>query len=489
MDIERLKVLIGDLKGIECSRSRDGTARRRRARDLEMLLILSWLWQWPLASAKDLHGMGLFGLSKIHDLLEAAEKTDLVVQVRLGSTFDSQNRCYLDIKGVHRVMDYYGNTLEWQVTEHGVKRLVERLRMVEAFYRILPGLWRLDILDGTYTYYSTPDPESPPLTLDDRMHLVRVHWVRTGPTHAVAQYRTGEGYDVWVPVHWYGVHHNDQVIDDLGDFFEGLDTRTDHRDGAAASPAGLVEVAIDQFAAFRAKRLYTRGLPMAIVTPQGRCFGRLTPKYPSGSVNGTGDLLGKLGEPARVAAWLDTPEMAAVNGVTNRRVLEWVESWPGSLTVDVARGGSQPRSNTAAILKGLQSPLENLSTPDSAPRRLVQKMEQRRLHLGKTGILAASRRDRTSYQTALSPLGGYLNPEGRWRRGQSDHNRRVVKVALRFQKSMFVAPGWRLVINYNEKTQLAPDLWLQVPWDENLAVWHCVEYEQSAKTVGAVIVS
>ena len=493
MNTERVKELIRELVGeMEYLRPREARERRRRVRDLEMLLILSWLWQCPLAAAKDLEGfVEMFKLSKVHSLLNAAVDGGLVVCVRQGRTLEVQGRFFLDLKGIYQVRDHYRIPLEWQVTAQGVKRLAQRLRMCEAFYRVLPGLWRSGALAAPQSFYPNPDPASPPMTLDDRMRLVGFRWVRQGPAHAVAQYRTCEGYDVWVPVHWYGVHHNDEAIDDLGALFDGLDTSPDFWCRAPASPPGLVIVAIDPLAAFRAKRLYAPALPNAVVSPEGRVFRRMIPECPTGSINGTGDSPGRLetpGRPARVAAWLETPEMAAMNGVTNRKAVEFVESWPGSLTVDVTEGIGQTGTGAAEILKALKAPLEDPSKPGPQPRRLVQEMEGHRLYLGRAGILAASRRDRSSYQKALNPLGSYLDANGHWRRIQMDHNAHVAKLAIRFQKGMgmFVAPGWRLVINYLDQTQLAPDMWVQVPWEDSLVVWHCVEYEQTAETDGEI---
>jgi hypothetical protein len=490
MNTERVKELIRELVGeMEYLRPREARERRRRVRDLEMLLILSWLWQCPLAAAKDLEGfVEMFKLSKVHSLLNAAVDGGLVVCVRQGRTLEVQGRFFLDLKGIYQVRDHYRIPLEWQVTEEGVKWLVQRLRMVEAFYRLLPGLWQSGALAGPVSFFPSPDPDSDPLTLDDRMRLVGFRWTRQGPAHSVAQYRTCEGHDVWMPAHLYGIHHNDKAPGDLGDLFKDLDTSADFWHQAPASPPGLVIVATDPLAAYRAKHLYAPALPKAVVSPEGRIFRPMQPSCPMGSVNGTGDPPGRLGKPAKVAAWLEKPERSAMNGVTHRKAVEWVESWPGSLMVDVAEGVSQPRSKTAEILESLKFPLEDQSKPDSKPRRLVQEFEESRLYLGTAGMLAASRRDRVSYNAVKAPLGSYLNPEGRWRRNQMDHNAHVAKLAGRFRKGegMFVAPGWRLVINYPDLTQIAPDMWLQVPWEESLVVWHCVEYEQSAEEDGDI---
>ena len=484
MNTERVEELISELvEDIPRLGTQEARQCRAEIRDLEMILILSWLWQWPLSSAKDLEGLGLFGLSKIHNLLKAAADTGLVMGVRQGRTFEVQNRYFLDLKGIYQVRNYYRIGLEWQVTEEGVKRLIQRLRMVEAIYRVLPGVWRSGAVAFPRSFFLDTDPDADPLTLDDTMRLTRFHWVRQGEAHAIAQFQTVDGSDVCIPVHWYGIHHKTDTIPDLAAFYDMLDTAPDFRYPGLASPPGVVIVAVDPLAALQAQRGYAPGLPAAIVSPEGRLFQKMMPVPPRGFVRGTGDAAGRLGTPAKVVEWLDKPEIAAINGVTKRAAAEWVENWPSCLTTDVAEGIGQPRSKTTAILDALMVPLEDHSQPASYPRRLVQKMERSRLYLGTAGILPASRRDRTSYQTALSPLAGYLNPRGRWRRSQADHSRRVARLAIRFQKEkapLFVAPGWRLVINYENKTQLAPDLWLQVPSGDGGLVWHCVEYEQTA---------
>ena len=492
MDTESVKNKIRNLiANMEFLHPADARKMREEVRDLEILLILSWLWMCPFASVKDLEGfVDLFKLAKINNLLEEAVAAGLMACVRQGKTFSTQRRFFLDLKGLYRVRDYYRIPLEWQVTEEGVKRLAQRLRMVEAFYRVLPGLWRSAALEKTMSFYLDPDPESPPMNLDERMRLVRFQWVRQGPTHAVAWYQTWEGREVWFPVHWYGIHHNDKTTgDDLEDFVEGPKTSRDFWRPAPASPPGLIIVAIDALAAYRAKRLFLPTKHAAIVTPEGRILLSMKPSCPSGSVHATSDSPGRLGKPLRIAAWLETPQMAAMDGVTSRKALEWVESWPGSRTVDVANGIGQPRSKTTEILNALKVPLEDLSKPNSKPHRLVQEMERGQLHLGTAGMLEASRRDRASYKKPRRTLGSYLDTEGHWRRSQSKHNAHVVKLAIRFgmgKERMVVAPGWRLTINYHDQTQIAPDLWLEVPWMYGLVLWHCVEYEQSAKNEGTI---
>ena len=208
MNTERVEELISELvEDIPRLGTQEARQCRAEIRDLEMILILSWLWQWPLSSAKDLEGLGLFGLSKIHNLLKAAADTGLVMGVRQGRTFEVQNRYFLDLKGIYQVRNYYRIGLEWQVTEEGVKRLIQRLRMVEAIYRVLPGVWRSGALAFPRSFFLDTDPDADPLTLDDTMRLTRFHWVRQGEAHAIAQFQTVDGSDVCIPVHWYGIHH------------------------------------------------------------------------------------------------------------------------------------------------------------------------------------------------------------------------------------------------------------------------------------------
>ena len=496
MDTERIKDLLEELdvemEGLTPPESR---VMRERIRDLEVLLILSWLWRCPLAGAKDLEGfVDLFSLSKIHSLLEKAVAAGFVLYVHYGKTYDVQRRFFLDLKGINRIRDHYRIPLEWQVTEEGLKRLVRRLRSAEAFYRILPKMWQYSVLKAPESFHKNPDPEDPPITLDDRMRLVGFQWVQRGSTHIVVWYQTTEGHEIWFPVHWYGFHHRDKttrdepIRDGLQGFSEGLETSSDYWTEAPASPPGLIIVAIDFLAALRAKLLYPPARDAVIITPETWVYQYMTPKCPMGSVKVLSDPPRTVGRPARVVESLETPEMSAMKGVTNRKLLEWVESWPGSREIDVAEGVGQPRSKTKEILEVLKVPLTNPSKPNAPPQYLVQVMEGRRLHLGTAGIKASSQRDRCSYQTAYGPLGSYLDATGHWRRNQMDHNRRVAKLAIRFQKGegMFVAAGWRLVINYTAGPQLAPDMWVEVPWEDRRVVLHCVEYEQSAQSDSGV---
>ena len=316
MDTERIKEQIEALTTLkEDLLSQEARELRGKIRDLEILLILSWLWMCPLASAKDLEGLvDLFTLPKINSLLDEAVDAGLVVCVRQGRTYSIQRRFFLDLRGVYRVRDHYHIPLAWQVTEEGVKRLVHRLRKVEAFYRVLPGLWRSGALEAPQSFHVSQDPDSPPIILDDQMRLIRFQWVRQGPTHAVAWYRTIGGHVVWVPVHWYGFHHTDKtardetIDDDLAIFSQNLGASGDFWSGRPACPPGLIIVAIDIFAAFKAKMLYPPARDAAIVTPEGWLSGYMKPRCPMGSVNGTGDRPGRLGRPGTGHRMAGDPE-------------------------------------------------------------------------------------------------------------------------------------------------------------------------------------
>ena len=444
-----------------------GTLRART-----MLLLLWWISQMPLASAKNLSDIGFFPLGKIHRLLQETVDYGCIGRLDLGVGRRKTSRYFLHRKGIGCLNQGLPLIFRyaWQVTEPALERFICRLRMKEAIYDVATRILQSNAVRTPAFFDATPDgAESRPM-FNAGMRLVRFTWLRSGPVHAIAEYRDRDGETCNLPFIWYGLHHGpDPLPAAISELFAGLKTAPEALwYGVPASPGGLVIVAIDRLAAFRARTQLAPHLPTAIVDASGNLIETLTPMRPYGALIETTVLPGPLGVPENLGQVVQNDAtLAAVCGVPKNAAFEWVENWPGSRTTEVAEGIGQPRSAVKKIVEeliaaGLVRCYQNAFYPDQA------------------GLNAAARRDRVSYMTVNRRLRGYLK-DARCSH-MKHHDLAVARLALQFRKEkMFVAPGWRHVINLPDKTQVAPDLWLLLPIGDGRGIWTCVEYERSAK--------
>ena len=440
-------------------------------RDRTMLLLLWWISQMPLASAKNLSDIGFFPLGKIHRLLQEIVDYGCIGRLELGVGRRKTSRYFLHRKGIGCLNQGLPLIFRyaWQVTEPALERFICRLRMKEAIYDVATRILQSNAVRTPAFFDTTPDGAESKAMFNADMRLVRFTWLRSGPVHAIAEYRDRDGETCNLPFLWYGLHHGpDPLPSAISELFAGLKTAPDALwYGEPASPGGLVIVAIDRLAAFRARTQLAPQLPTAIVDASGNLIETLTPMRPYGALIETTVLPGPLGVPENLDRVVQNDAtLAAVCGVPKNAAFEWIENWPGSRTTEVAEGIGQPRSAVRAIVDELIA------------AGLVRRY-QGAFYLDRAGLIAAAKRDRVSYQTVSKRLMGYLK-DARCRH-MKKHDLAVVRLALKFKKAgWFVAPGWRHLFNLANKTQVDPDLWLLLPIGDGRGIWTCVEYERSA---------
>ena len=122
-----------------------------------------------------------------------------VDSVPLGMTIERQHRWFLT-SGVRVAMEELGYALEWQVTGAGLMQLIQRVPILEAFYRMAHLLWSLDGVERIDPIYWSPDPEDDPIEFPSCLRLTRFQWQRAPDIHAVTEYAT----EAWVPWVWVG---------------------------------------------------------------------------------------------------------------------------------------------------------------------------------------------------------------------------------------------------------------------------------------------
>ena len=223
------------------------------------------------------------------------------------------------------------------------------------------------------------------------------------------------------------------------------------------------------------QREFAPDIPKAIVTIDGQVLERLWPEPPRRFFRMNDQLPGRAKVPDGTLQWLEeSPHGAALNGVEAARIFRWVENFSGSQITQVARGVGLPRSR-------VREALDTMIQHD-----LVWELEGA-FYVGPAGIQFIYRRDRQSAKTVESRFSTYIAEDGRYRRQQRRHDRRVAQVAIRFQEAgMAPFTGRRLTLNYPNVTQVKPDLWLAVPRRDGTVMIAAVEVEFSAKDDGAI---
>ena len=450
-------------------------------RQAQLLLLLKRLWDLPLSGAQDLTGYGDASLPRIHSLLEEARRRDMVDCIRAGQTFQMQNRYYLHQEGIRRVQESFGLPMNWQVTEMALRQHVRRQRLCEPVARLMPILFRSGAVRTPAALAVEPGDDPHEIVLDESVALDSFTWNRDilrSPIHGLARFRTTGGDLVYLPIITVGLHHGDIPSPcELTEMFSNLDTSPDFHYGLTpASPPGILFVVLDRLAGLAVRLRVPRRLPIGIVDAEGHVVMRLDPVPPMGKVLQPRTAPDSVGAPETLKDWFHAEaSLSTVQGISRRRVFEWVNSFPGSAQKDIASGIGHPPSMVKEILRLF------------GDVGLVTEQEKRP-DLDRGGRSLAGRRDRQHPNIVHSRFGIYTNRESAYRKNQRDHDHGVARLAALFKRAGIQAEaGWRLEIVDPDGSQLKPDLWVLIPSTDGTAMWHALEFERSARAESQVI--
>ena len=182
------------------------------------------------------------------------------------------------------------------------------------------------------------------------------------------------------------------------------------------------------------------------------------------------------GRPDRIEAHLERdPVLSSCAGSTDYRFLAAIEEWPGCRVGQLARlCGHPPSAARGAVERFARAGLvEREAGGGIYPTDLILRM--------------AEERDRLGHRKTRGRAGAERSPSGGRRVHMSRHESGVVELAVRFRRErVFVAAGWRMVIDHHGQTQVTPDLWALVPMADGRGLWHAVEFERSATSERSV---
>ena len=136
-------------------------------------------------------GYRIFPLGKIHRLLQETVDYGCIGRLDLGVGRRKTSRYFLHRKGIGCLNQGLPLIFRyaWQVTEPALERFICRLRMKEAIYDVATRILQSNAVRTPAFFDATPDgAESRPM-FNAGMRLVRFTWLRSGPVHAIAEYR------------------------------------------------------------------------------------------------------------------------------------------------------------------------------------------------------------------------------------------------------------------------------------------------------------
>ena len=409
-------------------------------------IIVLWLWCMPFLSISEMAAFTGIAKNRCYRLLRRLQVDDLVCSVRLGMLYPAQDRWFLTSHGVAWTREETNYRLplpiNWANCESGLRRLVLRFPQVETAYRVLPGLWSHDGMQGprTLDLGNGPDPEEIqfPADLEPKMF----QWLRNRDLHARIDFKN-ESWALMV-----GTGPTARLSELQEQRARALGALVSPTPGTEPrQPAAWVLAGGDRLAAIHAAELWTEPNVLS-VTGGGRTVKPMAPA-PFTRPFWEDFQPTTVGRPERIPGWVEAhPVISALNGKQSYRLYRFVMEWPGSSRDQIQRKITESND----VVDGM---IARMTTSN-----VIAHLDGG-YYPGEAGILAASRLDRVSLKSVKAQLGGFLSPSANRRGRMRRHDRSVIDVALALEKpedlGIEVFNGWRGVRDLDGKTQIAPD--------------------------------
>ena len=472
-------------------------ARGTRAQRLEdeTMELLRMIYVLLMPGVADLLGFNTLSQSKLYTLISRAEDAGLIKTVKVGQTFELQNRVILTHKGIIRVCAHFSLPLKEQLCADSVAENLNRLRLYEPTIRLLPRLFSSGAVRTPLYFQRDPGDDPHMDIIEQHARLEDIDWLESAQensVHAIAWYRTALGHLVWVPVITTGFHHISHAQAERDALLSrearinptvGLDVVPAFLHGLRpATPLGIVHVVIDPLAGLFVQRHYPgpmslAALPAAIVDASGIILRQMTPRMPLGRIERPPACTKRIGLPEEeLEKLLGTQKVQAMMGVTQRKIFEWVNGIQGCTVKQIADGVGHGNGDVKQIID------------EFTDAELMIKFDDC-IYLGDAGRVAAAFRDRMHPNAVHGRFRLLTSKDPSERLRNRAHEQAVALVKDRLKRGGIMAfEGWRLEITYPGKggTQVRPDLWALVPLGDGTAMWCAVEVERSAANKAAI---
>ena len=156
-----------------------------------------------------------------------------------------------------------------------------------------------------------------------------------------------------------------------------------------------------------------------------------------------------IGKPEKIPGWVTShPVISALNGRQNYRLFRFVAEWSGPSHAQIQRRMTDSNAAVDRMIKKFM---------DAG----VFEHRDGGYRLGRNGVLAVSRMDRVSYQSARGHIGAYQSPAGDRLARTARHERILIDLATAMERAkdlgIEVHNGYRAIRNVEGKTSINPD--------------------------------
>ena len=472
----------------------------------EYMLLLWWLFHMPLMSETEIVLATPFERSPVQTLIKHCLDRGWVGVLKDGRARAIKSRYFLLYSGIQEVTRHFGMVPQWQVTERGLLEIRGYLQALEATYEIITRLFQSSAISLPWVLPLDPSDDPVLLRLDRDTLLTRFHWIKVHKKGfrplAVAEYTTGDGHRLWLPVWYFGKNfERGKSPLDIRGIRQSLITAPDPWYlNELASPIGAIAITADHSSAWRVRSEVFPSHRVSLVTVKGDLVAQLEPGTPSGTFTRTTDRPFALGFPdnivegvSRLGNLLNEPERSeettketgiyrrhhALKGVVNTYLSEIVEDFPS-----IPR--HEPEKRAGRLTGALRKNFEILTDAD-----IIREIDGG-LYMGSEGLTSSDDRDRVPEGTIHGDYSTYIKPNSGHRQSQQWHDRALVKVHSRLDEiGVYSVQGRRLNIAYKtnkaetdaNSTTLKPDLWVAVPTRDGVIVWHALELDRSVYSV------
>ena len=468
----------------------------------DTIAVLRWLWFLPWASAKDIARVTHISEQAVSNILNRRRKAGWLRSARLGRVASAADRFVFSNTGIQEVQDRWQWRVFWWHSPANLRRLAERLEVVEMAYMYLPHLWRSNLVSEPTCWVYEDRPGTSDRTGEPVMRAALVkrdwrsgslwgfHWMQDSPFEAIAIYKNLDRDDglFFLPVLWRGNFQQARDISDIRSEMRRMmieDERWSRLPQAQAiSPEhcpAMVIFCTDRGSAAVAQRHWLESrrqgnvTAAAIVDSQGQVVRSMSVPTnwwqnfylpPRGNER-------RLGNVADMVDGLTRGVYAALNGVRSWRLFRAIDGSPAVTQAQI----SESAGLTPTVAGKLLDPM--------VTARVITRKDGG-YYLDERGSRVLANAQHVDIRRINRRWAVYMSRLGEYRRAQRRHNQGQIDVILYLRKHGYTAfPAMGVVIEYwydRRRIRVTPDAFVIL----EPGVLVAVEFERSAKAPSRV---
>ena len=431
----------------------------------DRLWVMFWLLMMPMATAGQLVMATGFHYSKVNRILKALRSGGLVVNGSLVGTDGLAERWLLSGAAVLLVAREYKVPIPWQATEDGIATLIKRGRIVSLAYDLALGFWEHPGVRTDRAAHWIPGTSLGPQDISINRELMKFEMFKDGGVDAVAEFANG----AWVAMVLVGSEETPSLLRERAEKAWRAPVATLHEGtGRQLTPAGWVIVGADLATAMQAGELWPDDNTLVVLASGHMKREMQVSDFSLRVFNSPG--FSDPGRPEQIVRWAqNNPVLQALNSPLACAVFWTIAEWRGVTPAQLKKAFG---ASYSAVVRSLRR------------SRLIAKMDGG-FYLTRRGVKAAAEMDGVDFDTVWSRWEKVLKRDGKYRRQQMKHDRKLFDIVLKLEQEGIPAfAGYRFLLNFPDVTQVVPDAVLYVEPEDGQPVWVFLELEFTAKEPG-----